>query len=237
MLCQELERVNVLIEAVRSSLEDLIKALKGVIGMSAVLDDVANNMFNGFIPPAWKALAPSTLKSLANWMGDFQRRLSQYNEWIDTEPCIMWLSGIHVPESYLTAVRQEHCRIAGLELDKLCLDTKTTQIRDQLSVKQKPKAGRYICGLYIEGARWDDDKCFLATQRPKELIQEMPVIHLEPVLTSKLKLRGRFITPVYETSNRKNAMGKGGVFDCYLASDDHESHWILQGVCLIMNNN
>lgn len=139
MLCQELERVNVLIESVRSCLEDLVKALKGVIGMSTILDEIAHNMFNGFIPPIWKALAPSTLKSLANWIGDFQHRLQQYNEWIDNEPCIMWLSGIHIPESFLTAVRQEHCRTAGLELDKLIMDTKTTQIRDLLSVKQKPK--------------------------------------------------------------------------------------------------
>lgn len=77
MLCQELERVNVLIEAVRDSLEDLIKALTGIIGMSAALDEIATSMFNGFIPPSWKKLAPSTLKSLANWMGDFQRRLQQ----------------------------------------------------------------------------------------------------------------------------------------------------------------
>merc|ERR1711964_760855 len=136
--------------------------------------------------------APATLKSLANWMTDFVRRLQQYNEWIDYEPLVMWLSGIHIPESFLTAIRQEHCRLAGLELDKLCLDTKTTQIRDGLLVKQKPKSGRYIIGLYIEGARWDDDKC---------------------VLMTKLKLSGRFTTPVYVTSNRKNAMGVGGVFD------------------------
>jgi dynein heavy chain len=214
VLCQELERVNVLIETLRDHLEDLIKALKGIIGMSAILDDIAGSMFNGFIPLVWQKLAPATLKSLANWMTDFVRRLQQYNEWIDSEPLVMWLSGIHIPESFLTAIRQEHCRLAGLELDKLCLDTKTTQIRDGLLVKQKPKSGRYIIGLYIEGARWDDDKCVLATQRPKELIQEMPIVHLDPVLMTKLKLRGRFTTPVYVTSNRKNAMGVGGVFDC-----------------------
>lgn len=226
-----------LIESIIDNLEDLIKALKGVIGMSAVLDEIANSMFNGFIPLIWQKLAPATLKSLANWMSDLVRRLNQQNEWIDNEPLVMWLSGIHIPESFLTAIRQEHCRLAGLELDKLCLDTKTTQIRDAQLVKQKPKAGRQICGLYIEGARWDDDKSVLATQRPKELIQEMPIIHLEPVLTSKLKLRGRFTTPVYVTANRKNAMGVGGVFDTYLPTDDHDSHWILQGVCLIMNAN
>lgn len=37
-------------------------------------------------------------------MEHFTRRVNQYKEWVDKgEPAVIWLSGIHIPESYLTA--------------------------------------------------------------------------------------------------------------------------------------
>ena len=42
-------------------------------------------------------------------------------------------------------------------------------------------------------------------------------------------------TPVYVTSQRRNAMGVGLVFEADLHTTEHTSHWILQGVCLILN--
>ena len=44
-----------------------------------------------------------------------------------------------------------------------------------------------------------------------------------------------FKTPVYVTSQRRNAMGVGLVFEADLHSTEHPSHWVLQGVCLILN--
>jgi len=41
-----------------NTLSDLQKALVGVIGMSANLDDLSNSLFNGFVPLGWKARAP-----------------------------------------------------------------------------------------------------------------------------------------------------------------------------------
>ena len=42
-------------------------------------------------------------------------------------------------------------------------------------------------------------------------------------------------TPVYVTQNRRNAMGVGLVFEADLQTEEHLSHWILQGVCLVLN--
>lgn len=56
-----------------------------------------------------------------------------------------------------------------------------------------------------------------------------------PIESSKLKLTNTFSTPVYVTQARRNAMGVGLVFEADLQSFDHDSHWILQGVCLVLN--
>jgi dynein heavy chain, axonemal len=50
VLYQELERINNLIEKMTDSLSNLKKALKGEIGMSSELDELAIALFNGFLP-------------------------------------------------------------------------------------------------------------------------------------------------------------------------------------------
>ena len=105
VLFQELERFNLLIKRMNTSLIELGRALIGEVGMSNELDDVARSLFNGQIPSIWRKLAPDTLKNLANWMAHFRQRHAQYTEWVENgEPMVMWLSGLQIPESYLTAL-------------------------------------------------------------------------------------------------------------------------------------
>ena len=56
-----------------------------------------------------------------------------------------------------------------------------------------------------------------------------------PVEASKLCLTNTFRAPVYVTQARRNAMGVGLVFDANLATQEHPSHWVLQGVALVLN--
>lgn len=45
-----------------------------------------------------------------------------------------------------------------------------------------------------------------------------------------------FRTPVYTTSKRRNAMGVGLVFEADLGTTEHVNRWVLQGVCLTLND-
>jgi len=74
VLFQELERFNRLILKINASLLNLKRALKGEIGMSAELDDLASSLFNGFLPAMWARLAPATEKKLGAWNSHFLER-------------------------------------------------------------------------------------------------------------------------------------------------------------------
>jgi len=63
----------------------------------------------------------------------------------------------------------------------------------------------------------------------------MPLIQIIPVEANKLKLKDSLKTPVYVTQNRRNAMGVGLVVEADLRTDEHPSHWVLQGVALTLN--
>ncbi|CAG5923192.1 unnamed protein product [Menidia menidia] len=233
VLLQELERFNNLVVRMQLSLAELQKALSGEVGMSNELDEVAQALFNGHIPGIWKRLAPNTLKSLSNWMSHFKRRYEQYSHWVNEgEPKVMWLSGLHVPESYLTAVVQAACRKNGWPLDLSTLYTEVTQYRSEDEVSHKPRQGCLVSGLYLEGAEWDIEKGCLIKSNPKTLVVELPILRVIPIEVHRLRLQDTIRTPVYTTSLRRNAMGVGLVFEADLFTTKHISHWVLQGAQL-----
>uniref|UniRef100_A0A3Q2PNV9 Dynein axonemal heavy chain 10 n=1 Tax=Fundulus heteroclitus TaxID=8078 RepID=A0A3Q2PNV9_FUNHE len=236
VLLQELERFNKLVVRMQQSLAELQRALAGEVGMSSELDEVARALFNGHIPAIWKKLAPETLKSLGNWMSHFKRRYEQYNYWVNEgEPKVMWLSGLHIPESYLTALVQAACRKNGWPLDLSTLYTEVTQYRSEDEITDKPRQGCFVSGLYLEGADWDIENNCLMKSKPKVLVVELPIIRVIPIETHRLRLQNTLRTPVYTTSMRRNAMGVGLVFEADLFTTLHISHWVLQGVCLCLN--
>uniref|UniRef100_A0A8C2R8N1 AAA+ ATPase domain-containing protein n=1 Tax=Capra hircus TaxID=9925 RepID=A0A8C2R8N1_CAPHI len=237
VLLQELERFNKLVIRMTRSLAELQRALAGEVGMSSELDDVARSLFLGQIPNIWRKLAPDTLKSLGNWMLYFLRRFNQYTTWVtESEPSVMWLSGLHIPESYLTALVQATCRRNGWPLDRSTLFTQVTKFQDADEVNERAGQGCFVSGLYLEGADWDIEKGCLIKSKPKVLVVDLPILKIIPIEAHRLKLQNTFRTPVYTTSTRRNAMGVGLVFEADLFTTKHISHWVLQGVCLTLNS-
>ncbi len=147
----------------------------------------------------------------------------------------MWLSGLHIPESYITALVQSTCRRRGWALDKSALFTQVTMFTDASQVAERLEEGCYVRGLYLEGAAWDLERSCLRRQDPKVLVVELPILQVIPIEAAKLKLHNTFRTPCYVTQSRRSAMGVGLVFEADLASHEHDSHWILQGVALSLN--
>jgi dynein heavy chain len=129
----------------------LRKALAGEIGMDATLDGVANALFNNQLPDDWRKLAPDTCKTLAGWMEHLSRRSQQYRYWSSSgEPLVMWLSGLHVPESFLTALVQIACRKNNWPLDRSTLFTVVTDFSDPDDVEDRPES--VSCGdEYLRG--------------------------------------------------------------------------------------
>ena len=61
----------------------------------------------------------------------------------DSEPYVIWLSGLHVPESYLTALVQATCRKNGWPLDRSTLYTSVTNYADPEDVTERIHQGNY----------------------------------------------------------------------------------------------
>lgn len=53
----------------------------------------------------------------------------------------MWLSGLHIPESYLTALVQATCRKKKWPLDRSTLYTEVTKYRSAQDISERPAQG------------------------------------------------------------------------------------------------
>ena len=60
------------------------------------------------------------------------------------EPAVVWLSGLHIPESFLTALVQATCRKNGWPLDKSTLYTAVTEFRTPDDLTERAHSGMLI---------------------------------------------------------------------------------------------
>ncbi len=78
VLRQELIRFNRLTSVVRSTLQNLQKAMKGLVVMSSELEDVFSSMIVGRVPAVWAAKSYPSLKPMGSYITDLLARYS-YN--------------------------------------------------------------------------------------------------------------------------------------------------------------
>ena len=218
VLLQECIRYNKLLSAIKRDLANLLKALKGLIVMSKDLDDVGNALHMNKVPPAWEGKAYPSMKPMAAWTQDLIDRLKFLNDWVaDGPPAVTWLSGFFFPQAFLTGTTQNYARKMGLPIDTLAFNFDYQMNRPVESFAKRPADGCYVRGMFLEGARIDEDAGLMADSIPKVLFTNVPVIHLNPVQFRKPTVQHVYMCPVYKI------LCRWGV----LATTGHSSNFVM----------
>jgi len=235
VLQQECIRYNKVLKMLLSSLKDVRKALKGEVVMTGELEVMGSQLFNNQVPDMWAKVAYPSLKPLATWVPDLLDRIKFIQTWFDEgKPACFWISGFYFPQAFITGVMQNHARKYQLPIDTV---TYGYNMRDDTTaeVATAPEDGALVHGMFIEGARWDDETHLLAESRPKELYTMLPVIHLLPIANRVMPTEGFYECPVYKTLARFGVLSTTGhstnfVMTVEIPTDQPQSHWIKRGV-------
>ena len=115
VLTQECIRYNSLLAVMKRSLQDTIKAIKGLVVMSPELEAVSNSIFDNQVPTLWESKAYPSLKPLSSWVVDLLERTRFIADWIDRGcPSVYWISGFFFPQVRTRGFGSARCLRAGL---------------------------------------------------------------------------------------------------------------------------
>jgi len=237
VLTQEVIRYNKLLKKINSSLKEILKALKGLVVMSDALDALGTALFNNSVPAAWAAVAPPSLMPLAAWAVDLEARLAFVEGWIaGGHPAVYWISGFFFPQAFLTGTLQNYARRNTVAIDTISYGFKVMREKKE-ELQSPPESGCYIYGLFLEGARWDEEAMLLVESAPKELFVTFPLIWFVPAVLREKPADGIYDCPVYKTLTRAGTLSTTGhstnfVLWLEIPSDQPQKHWIKRSVAL-----
>ena len=243
VLGQELFKFNRLLSVIRKSLVDLNKAIQGLMVMSSDLDKAYISVLYNQVPQMWAAVAYPSLKPLASWNEDLQFRVAFMRKWLTAgRPAAFQLPVFFFPQGFLTGALQNHARkykvpINALEFAFSMMD----DTPDASDITEAPDDGIYVCGLWMEGARWLSDKHLLDDPIPGEMYSSVPPIHFLPTI-DYVPNPVEYGCPVYKTSVRAGALSTTGLSTNFvllveLATNKNPSRWVYQGTAMLCNLN
>ncbi|XP_050519336.1 dynein axonemal heavy chain 6 [Diabrotica virgifera virgifera] len=256
VLTQEIDRYDKLLKMIHESMEQLQKAIKGLVVMSDALEEIFTAFINNTVPGMWNRIAYNSLKSLGSWTRDLILRLDFISTWVRYgAPTSYWISGFYFPQGFLTGSLQTHARKYNLPIDELKFDFYIyKQMLDQEDIYNKhivvgkevyesyklyevPTDGVIVHGLFIDAGRWDLTIDELVDARPGEINPPLPIMWLQPTRTLPPN-DTRYAAPLYKTSVRAGVLSTTGhstnfVIAVFLPTRYPQEYWILKGTALL----
>lgn len=204
---QEIDKFNLFLKIIATSLDNLERAIKGFLPMNEQLDEMMASFSLNRIPASWKKYCYETLKPLSSWFVDFKQRIEFLREWMDHSPSAYWISCFFFPQGLLTALLQTHARKNKIPIDTLSFKFKVLDIEKEKLVM--PREGGYIYGLHFAGGRWDSNKDTLADERPGQINEPLPALLLSPAENLQIG-ENQYNCPCYKTSARSGVLSTTG---------------------------
>jgi len=237
---QESDRMNLLLQEIRSSLVELELGISGQLNITEGMERLSEALQLNRVNPSWRKLAYPSLKPLAPWFADLVRRHEQLTAWTSGKTLLksIWLPGLFNPMAFLTAVMQVTARASSLPLDYMTNRTTFLNTKDPGDLTGQPPSGVHVHGLFMEGASWEegkgDDEGYISDSKMKELHPVMPIANVFSVPLEQMSWESMYCCPIFITSERGDTFIVS--MNVRMDPDDDEKRWILLGAALLLTD-
>jgi hypothetical protein len=201
VVLHELAAYNALITVISDSLDRMERGLRGLILIDEQLEQANRRLLANKVPEIWLRASFPSILNLHNYIDDLVQRVTFFQRWISMgSPVVFQLGAFFHPEEFLTAILQAFARKHLAPFDTL--RWKTTPMPDA-RIHTEPEEGIYIDRLPMEGAKWDAEKATLVECGQLDLVNLLPVLHLQPTVEEcPHDLAETYECPLYRTQNR-----------------------------------
>lgn len=240
-LQQEIVKFNLLLQRMKSTMLELVRAIKGFVVMSSDLDKMYTSFLNNEVPSLWSQVAYPSLRPLSSWYEDLKIRVSFLREWLrHGEPVFFPLPVFFFPQGFMTGIMQTHARKHKVAVNSLSFDFTVFKCEEE-DIHERPDNGVIVSGLFMEGARWDASLHSIQDAGPGQMYSPMRPIHFLPTENFKPN-PALYACPVYKTSTRAGALSTTGmstnfVLPIYLPTEAEPDFWIWRGVAMLCTLN
>merc|ERR1719456_718527 len=160
VLHMELGKFNRLLNKVKGTCINLGKAVKGLVVFSPELEAVGNGCLTNKVPGPWMGVSYPSLKPLSSYFDDFLARWGFMQKWVKNGiPYCFWFSAYFFQQAFLTGVLQNFARKDQIAIDRCTWNYEV--LKANFVPTEYPSRGSYINGLFMAGARWDDENMYV----------------------------------------------------------------------------
>jgi dynein heavy chain, axonemal len=140
-------------------------------------------------------------------------------------------------KGFLTGLLQNFARKKTIAIDTVSFSFPIMNLNEK--ELKKAEDGAYVNGIFLEGARYDQQKGIVSESKPKELFTKLPIIWLRPE-ENRPKPTNIYRCPCYKILTRAGELSTTGhstnyVISIELPSNQPQETWVKRGVASFLS--